>query len=176
MSSATYGPFVGCPSGFAGTSASSPEVAGAAALVLQAYPSWTPAEVQAYLTKAARDLGSPAADNQYGAGELRMPQPPDLVAPRATALASAGRYGRAVGLYSRIADDSGQVRLEVRVQRNGRVVTSLKRGFVSASESVRVGLTWRAPAASGGTYRQCVRAFDRAGNASAQSCARISLR
>ena len=42
VSSATYGPFIGCPSGFAGTSASSPEVAGAAALVEQAYPSLGP--------------------------------------------------------------------------------------------------------------------------------------
>ena len=39
VSGATYGGFSSCPSAFAGTSASSPEVAGAAALVKQAYPS-----------------------------------------------------------------------------------------------------------------------------------------
>ena len=42
VSGATYGGFSSCPSAFAGTSASSPEVAGAAALVKQAYPNLPP--------------------------------------------------------------------------------------------------------------------------------------
>ena len=58
VSSATYGRFEGCPSGFAGTSASSPEVAGAAALVKQAYPTFGPDQIKDLLMRSARDLGA----------------------------------------------------------------------------------------------------------------------
>ena len=68
VSGMTYGPSSGCLSGFAGTSASSPEVAGAAALVKQAYPKYGPAEVQQYLMRSAKDLGTPGVDNETGAG------------------------------------------------------------------------------------------------------------
>src|SRR5262249_51061057 len=49
VSGATYGNFSSCPSAFAGTSASSPEVAGAAGLVKQAYPGYTPDQIQTFL-------------------------------------------------------------------------------------------------------------------------------
>jgi len=41
-----------------GTSMATPHVAGAAALLLDAYPSWNPAEVKRSLTNYARDIGS----------------------------------------------------------------------------------------------------------------------
>ena len=49
---------------------------------------------------ARRDLGAPGVDNVYGAGELQLPKPPDVVAPTATALVSTGRKGRALKLLS----------------------------------------------------------------------------
>jgi subtilisin family serine protease len=50
VSSFTYGPFSRCAwSGFAGTSAAAPYVAGAAALVKQRFPSYGPARIEAYL-------------------------------------------------------------------------------------------------------------------------------
>ena len=76
VSGATYGGFSSCPSAFAGTSASSPEVAGAAALVKQAYPNLTADQLKAYLMRAARDLGDAGVDNVYGAGELQLPNRP----------------------------------------------------------------------------------------------------
>ncbi len=57
---------------FSGTSASSPHAAGAAALVLQAEPGWTPAEVASFLVGAAVDLGAAGADTVYGAGRLDL--------------------------------------------------------------------------------------------------------
>ena len=94
VSGMTYGPFSYCPSAFAGTSASSPEVAGAAALVKQAYPAFGPDQVKQYLMRNARDLGAPGLDNVHGAGELQLPKPPDVVAPTATALVSTGSQGQ----------------------------------------------------------------------------------
>src|SRR4029453_3539307 len=65
VSGATYGGFAACPSPFAGAWGWSPGGAGAAALVKQAYPKYTPDQMKAYLMDAARDLGAPGLDNLY---------------------------------------------------------------------------------------------------------------
>jgi Subtilase family len=61
--------------GFFGTSASAPLVAGAAALVLQKFPDMTPEELKAFLTTNVKDLGDKGPDNLYGAGRLALPDP-----------------------------------------------------------------------------------------------------
>ncbi len=58
---------------FTGTSAATPHVAGAAVLVKQAYPSYTPAQIQSYLENNAVDLGDTGKDNIYGSGRLQLP-------------------------------------------------------------------------------------------------------
>jgi subtilisin family serine protease len=176
VSGGTYGGFSSCPSAFAGTSASSPEVAGAAALVKQAYPKYTPDQLKAYLMDAARDLGDPGVDNVYGAGELQLPKPPDFVAPTATALAGTGRKGHTAKLLSRISDDSGEVGLFEEVKLHGKVVARFKQvWFSSAARGRTVGTAWKVPATASGTYQHCVRAIDRAGNKTAPSCARVRI-
>ncbi len=177
VSGATYGVFSSCPSAFAGTSASSPEVAGAAALVKQAYPAYGPDQLRQFLQRSALDIGSPGADNATGAGELRMPRPPDVVAPSAEALASTGREGRTLMLVSRVSDDRGEVRVVEQVKRNGRVVATIARnGFIAASGMTRVVSAWKAPANATGSYQHCVRATDRAGNVSPLTCAKVVLK
>lgn len=69
-SNAVFGPATGCTHGFLGTSAAAAHVGGAAALIKQANPSATPAQLQKLLTDNAHGLGSA---NQYGAGVLTMP-------------------------------------------------------------------------------------------------------
>jgi len=51
-----------------GTSMASPHVAGTAALVMVAYPSWTNAQVRTQLQDTADDLGPAGKDNLYGYG------------------------------------------------------------------------------------------------------------
>ncbi|MHB0857999.1 MAG: S8 family serine peptidase [Anaerolineae bacterium] len=51
-----------------GTSMASPHVAGVAALVWAAYPSWTNSEVRARLSSTADDLGVAGRDSQFGYG------------------------------------------------------------------------------------------------------------
>ena len=51
-----------------GTSMAAPHVAGVAALVLAVAPGLTPAQVEAYLTSSANDLGAPGFDTQWGWG------------------------------------------------------------------------------------------------------------
>ncbi len=69
VSNATYGYFYG-------TSASAPHVAGAAALVKELYPSYTPAQIQAFLEGRAVDLGDTGKDNLFGSGRLNLGAPP----------------------------------------------------------------------------------------------------
>lgn len=76
VSSGTYGPFSSCGiSGFAGTSAAAPHVAGAAALIMQQNPTWNAATVRSYLETNAVDLGPSGKDNDFGSGKLALPSP-----------------------------------------------------------------------------------------------------
>ncbi len=61
------------PSGFPGTSASAPHVAGVAAVLLSAHPTWTAREVREFLEQNAVDMGRPGKDNVYGHGRLYLP-------------------------------------------------------------------------------------------------------
>jgi hypothetical protein len=73
MSSGTYGRADACNrSGFSGTSASAPAVAGAAALVKQAFPTYGPAQIQSYLESRAVEAGTAGRDNAFGAGRLNL--------------------------------------------------------------------------------------------------------
>jgi outer membrane protein assembly factor BamB/subtilisin family serine protease len=91
VSTATYGKYTGDGpnqnSGFDGTSASAPHVAGAAALVKQVFPKFTPQQVQEFLEKRAEDRGTRGKDNDWGAGQLLLGEviiipnaPQDLIA------------------------------------------------------------------------------------------------
>ena len=53
-----------------GTSMSTPHVAGAVALILQANPALDPAQVKEVLQLTAVDLGAPGDDNRFGAGRV----------------------------------------------------------------------------------------------------------
>jgi subtilisin family serine protease len=79
VSSSVYGAFTACgKSGFAGTSAATPHVAAAAALVKQANPSFGPDEIAAYLEDRATDLGPAGRDTMFGSGALSMGAAPRI--------------------------------------------------------------------------------------------------
>ncbi len=61
------------PDGFSGTSAATPAVAGAAAVVLGSSPGMTPVQLVDWMKAHTVDLGTPGPDNAYGVGELIMP-------------------------------------------------------------------------------------------------------
>ena len=180
MSSVTYGPFDGsCPSGFAGTSAASPTTVGAAALVKQANPSFKAPQLQAFLEqKAVVDIGTPGVDDQTGAGALHLPNmslPVDRTKPSARALVSKGVRGHPVKLYSRLFDNSGQLRIREQVKQNGRIIKTFTTGYLSTPKAETGFITWRAPSKITGAITHCVRGQDRAGNLSPITCARVAL-
>jgi subtilisin family serine protease len=178
VSGATYGPFTSCPSAFAGTSAASPEVAGAAALVKQAHPTWKANQIQEFLEKSALDLGAPGKDNQYGAGQLRLGalSISDTTPPQAWALASSGKKGKRIKLLAMASDDSGVVTIIEQVKRNGRTIATLRSSSSKASEPKTITTLWKAPAKLKGRIAHCVQARDKAGNKSTMSCAKVTLK
>jgi subtilisin family serine protease len=172
VSSSVFGPFFFCGlSGFIGTSAAAPHVAGAAALVKQAFPSFKAAQLQDYLLRHAEDLGAPGRDNLYGAGRLLMP-PPDL-APTVRALAARAKRGTSAELRFRVADDGGEAREQVAVYRGAAVLRTIAVPFAAAPPAGEVhSVRWRIPLKRA-AYRFCVIATDRRGNVSDRSCAPI---
>lgn len=82
------------PGAFPGTSASAPHVAGAAAVVWSANPSWSMPQVRAWLEGSAVDMGSAGKDNVYGHGRLNLPAP-GVPPPSGT----SHTYGTAAGWY-----------------------------------------------------------------------------
>lgn len=82
VSTITYGRYRGGrEQGFTGTSAATPHVAGAAALVKQAFPHYTPAQIQRFLEDRAEDRGSSGKDNDWGAGQLVLGAVPEQAKP-----------------------------------------------------------------------------------------------
>jgi hypothetical protein len=72
ISTVSFGPKM-----FAGTSPAIPHVAGAAALLIEAFPDYTVDELQADLEANAIDRGSLGKDNLYGSGRLYLGNPPE---------------------------------------------------------------------------------------------------
>jgi subtilisin family serine protease len=72
------------PEAFDGTSAATPHVAGAAALVLQAFPDFDPADLAQFFQERSRDLGEAGPDNQFGAGRLNLAEAPAAAQPQET--------------------------------------------------------------------------------------------
>ncbi len=69
-----YSPPVACPNCYEswnGTSMATPHVAGVAALIWSADPSWTNTQIRNALTATAQDLGAPGRDNLFGYGLVK---------------------------------------------------------------------------------------------------------
>jgi subtilisin family serine protease len=144
VSSFAYGRFGGCGgrSGFAGTSAASPHVAGAAALVKGANPSFGPAELQQFLESHAVDLGTPGRDASFGAGRLALGAAPRValsacVVPRLRGL----RLAAAKSAITRAGCSVGRVRRARSRVRRGRVIAQSPRAGLQLRPRARVNLT-----------------------------------
>jgi len=66
------------PGDFFGTSSSAPHVAGAAALLLTAFPDYTPAQLRAAIKSHTRDLPPKGMDNDSGKGIVDLGAPPAM--------------------------------------------------------------------------------------------------
>jgi subtilisin family serine protease len=176
VSSAVYGAFSQCgATGFTGTSASAPHVAGAAALVEQRFPSLNLTQVRTYLIEHADDLGAPGADNMFGAGRLMMPSFTSA-RPVVNALGAHGSFDSVVRLAFQLGASPIELNATVDVFRGQSVIASRALGSRAVDAPQVVSVTWHAPPTTTAAYTFCVTARDSTGASSAPSCARIRLR
>lgn len=118
VSTSTYGQYTGDGpnqnSGFDGTSASAPHVAGAVALIKQAFPKFTPQQIQEFLSSRAEDRGARGKDNDWGAGQLLLGEV--VIIPNAPAnLVAVGSGPREIALsWQDQADNEAGFSLERR--------------------------------------------------------------
>ena len=178
VSSPIYGAFSRCgASGFTGTSAAAPHVAGAAALVEQRFPSYNFAQIRSYLIQHAADVGPSGPDPLFGAGKLLLPAIAGPTRPAALALAARGTFGGAVRLPFRFAASPMEVRASVEVFRGTNLVASLTQGFRAVDRPTVAAATWRAPTSTSAAtaFRFCVTAHDTAGAVGERNCAPITL-
>lgn len=78
VSTSTFGlsnerPYLNGGTGFFGTSAAAPHVGGAAAVLMQRYPSWPNNIIREFILTTAVDLGALGPDNAFGYGRLFLP-------------------------------------------------------------------------------------------------------
>jgi subtilisin family serine protease len=186
-------PVTGGHYGYAnGTSFSSPIVAGTAALMLAARPDLNYSQAAAILKQspsqgqwtvdrgwgvlnAARALeiatGRSSADPPTGG---TGPPVADSQQPVARALAGTYRPGAVTHLSFRLRDNSGQARvIDMIYNAKSQKLGQVRSGFTQGATGAVFYLTWRAPRSATGTLEHCVVAWDRAGNSSNESCARL---
>ena len=84
-----------------GTGASSPHIAGLAALVKDAYPDYTPAQIADYLKTNAQPRGA-KPNNDWGHGFAMLPAPPQTIAPAPTPV--NGELAKRIGALERQND------------------------------------------------------------------------
>ena len=107
VSTVSYGTL----SKFSGTSSATPHAAGAAALVQNAYPSYTPAQIETFLESRAVDMGSAGMDTLFGYGRLNLGAPPSTnTAPIITGLPDQavlvnGSLNNAIDLWTYSSDN-----------------------------------------------------------------------
>lgn len=137
---------------------------------------WVDGEVGAFVTGSGFDWGTTIAHVAAGPTPAVPPPPPrDTTRPHARALASSGRRGHTAFLRYQASDNSGRTREQLTVFSRSRLVKRItvpaKR--TTAGRSHAVG--WHVPTRIVTPLKFCVVAVDPSGNASAKSCARISL-
>jgi subtilisin family serine protease len=165
---------------FTGTSASSPHVAGVAAVLRQAYPSYTPAQVEDLVKANAIDLGDAGPDTLFGWGRLELrPVPTDTTRPVTRAYATSVKRGGVAALPYKVIDNgfsAGPAKVTI-VLRNsaGKVVKTLG---PAAGKPMCVLLNWKFRCwLARGTYRFTVKAVDAAGlRASSVGSAKLAVK
>jgi subtilisin family serine protease len=143
VSSFSFGPFSACGvSGFAGTSAASPHVAAAAALVKQANPAFGPDELQAHLLDRALDLGPAGRDSTFGSGVLSLGAAPRIALGACTVPAVTGRkLATAKATIRRAGCRIGRVKRARSRTKAGRVATQSPKAGSRLAAQGRVHVT-----------------------------------
>ncbi len=163
VSTATYG-----TTNFGGSSASTPHIAGLAALVKSRYASYTNGQIRSWLEGHGVDLGAAGKDNTFGSGPCVMP-PPDTAKPSVaiTNPAGAKTYTNAqtVTLSASASDDVGVTKVEFYDGTTRRATNTV----------APYNYDWTFTASNNGAHSWTARAYDAVGNVSTSSVVTLTV-
>jgi len=155
-----------------GTSVSSPIVAGAAALVLSANPSLSPAQVQNILKQSADDLGPAGWDTSYGWGRVNVGRAVSMASGASAPLPDITPPSIGFNSPTNGASVIGNVTISVLATDNRAVssVTLRIDGAAAATDtSSPYTFAWNTNAVLNGSHTLTATAVDAAGNSDASS-------
>jgi len=139
---------------FNGTSSATPHVAGAAALVLSAYPAFTPDQLQTFLEDRAVDMGTSGMDNIYGHGRLNLGTPPtDTTGPVVTGITP--ETGENTGVVSvSISGSNFETGATVKLSKAGE--TDISGGSVTVPTANQINCSFDLTGAASGLWNVVV--------------------
>lgn len=112
-----------------GTSMATPHVAGVAALVWSANPTWTNQEVREALAATAEDLGAAGRDSSYGWGLVRAKAALDALQgggdPPPAVFALSGKIQKVKGQSKAVLSWTGGTTANVTIKRNGSAIATV---------------------------------------------------
>jgi subtilisin family serine protease len=129
LSAPTNEVVAGYDKGFGGTSGAAPVAAGAAALVLQANPSLSNAQLKAFLMQSVIDLGDKGADIIYGTGRLMLPKPEQVNPDEGNVLGEGEGEGEIVLGEDEARAEVTEVKTQFNVKVRGVVGMSINTSF-----------------------------------------------
>ena len=163
-----------------GTSFSTPNVAGVAAVVMAANPLLSPSDVLSVISSTAFDLGTPGWDKYFGYGRVNelaaaqkavTYQPLDTTAPTVSvASPTAGAIvSGLVGVQINASDSSGVTSVALLV--DGTLVAT----STTATNNV-FSFSWNTATVADGAYSLTARATDNAGNVATSTALSVSVK
>lgn len=143
---------------------------------------WVDGETGVKVTGASYDWGT--AVGHVAGGSATPPHPPqpppppppvDTTPPRAHALSSSGWLGLTARLRFQVSDNSGKTREQLSVYSRSTVIHRIATSLSPSKPGAIYSVGWHVPTKPVLPLKFCIVAIDAAGNASARSCARISV-
>jgi hypothetical protein len=129
------------------------------------------------LVRVTRTLLFAAVTAAAGAGLAAAAPVANTERPRVKALPSTAQVGKPVRLLALASDDSGAFSLGGSVFRGTTNLLSVRSDYIrQIKRPLHYYVQFSQPKLARGTYRFCVRAFDRAGHRSGISCSTLRVR
>jgi hypothetical protein len=124
-----------------------------------------------------RIAGKNAAGTAYGIDQtFATPAARDTTPPRVQAVTSYAARGSTAHLQYTLWEETGETREDINIVTSSRRIGSVHTSLGPIHSGTLYYANWKVPASVRGPVGFCVTAYDRAGNRSVESCAKLVIR